>query len=49
MEIPGTGVGARNLGGKEGGLLDRSSALYFYKVSKTIIHKPTANSGINIF
>jgi hypothetical protein len=31
------------------GLLDRSTARYFYKVPKTILHKPTANSGINIF
>ncbi len=33
----------------EQGLLDISTAWYFYKVSKTILHKPTANSGINIF
>ncbi len=32
-----------------GGLLDISTARYFYKVSKTILHKPTANSGTNIF
>jgi hypothetical protein len=32
-----------------GGLLDISTARYIYKVSKTILHKPTANSGINIF
>jgi hypothetical protein len=32
----------------ERGLLDISMAQYFYKVSKTILHKPTANSGINI-
>ncbi len=32
-----------------GGLLDRSTARYFYKVPKTILHKPTAKSGINIF
>jgi hypothetical protein len=32
-----------------GGLLDISTARYFYKVPKTILHKPTANSGINIF
>ncbi len=31
------------------GLLDISTARYFYKVSKTILHKPTAISGINIF
>jgi hypothetical protein len=30
------------------GLLNRSTARYFYKGSKTILHKPTANSGINI-
>ncbi len=29
--------------------LDISTARYFYKVSKTILHKPTANSGTNIF
>jgi hypothetical protein len=34
---------------REGGLLDISTARYFYKVSKTILHKPTANSGVNIF
>jgi hypothetical protein len=33
---------------REGGLLHRSTARYFYKGSKTILHKPTANSGINI-
>jgi hypothetical protein len=27
----------------------RNTARYFYKVFKTILHKPTANSGINIF
>jgi hypothetical protein len=32
-----------------GGLLDRSTAWYFYKDSKTSLHKPTANSGKNIF
>jgi hypothetical protein len=26
-----------------------SMARYFYKVFKTVIHKPTANSEINIF
>ncbi len=31
------------------GLLDISTSRYFYKVPKTILHKPTANSGINIF
>ncbi len=31
-----------------GGLLDISTARYFYKVPKTILHQPTANSGINI-
>ncbi len=31
------------------GLLDISTARYFYKVSKTILHKPKANSGIKIF
>jgi hypothetical protein len=31
------------------GLLDRSTARYFYKGSKTILHKSTANSGINLF
>jgi hypothetical protein len=31
------------------GLLDISTARYFYKVPKTLLHKPTANSGINIF
>jgi hypothetical protein len=30
-------------------LLDISTAQYFFKVSKTILHKLTANSGINIF
>jgi hypothetical protein len=32
-----------------GGLLDISTARYFYEVPKTILHKPTDNSGINIF
>jgi hypothetical protein len=32
-----------------GGLLDISTVRYFYKVFKTILHKPIANSGINIF
>jgi hypothetical protein len=31
-----------------GGLLDIATAQYFYKVYKTILHKPKANSGINI-
>jgi hypothetical protein len=31
------------------GLLDISTARYFYKVFKTILHKPTDNSGTNIF
>jgi hypothetical protein len=31
------------------GLLDISTSRYFYKVFKTILHKPTAISGINIF
>ncbi len=26
-----------------------STARYFYKVFKTVLHKPTANSEINIF
>jgi hypothetical protein len=34
---------------KHGGLLDIFTARYFYKASETILHKPTANSGINIF
>ncbi len=34
---------------KKGGLLDISTARYFYKVFKTILHKPIVNSGINIF
>ncbi len=35
--------------GQHGGLLNISTARYFYKVSKTILHQPTANSPINIF
>jgi hypothetical protein len=31
------------------GLLDISTARYFSKVFKTILHKPKSNSGINIF
>ncbi len=31
------------------GLLDISTARYVYKVSKTILHKHAANSGINMF
>ncbi len=31
------------------GLLDISTARYFYKVPKTILHKSTGNSWINIF
>ncbi len=34
---------------KKGGLLDKSTPQYFYKVFKTTLHKPTANSRINIF
>jgi hypothetical protein len=34
---------------RRGGLLDISTARYFYKESKSILHKLTANSGTNIF
>jgi hypothetical protein len=30
------------------GLLNTSTARYFYKVSKSILHNPTVNSEINI-
>ncbi len=39
--------GGRGLPGR--GLLDISTARYFYKVFKTTLHKPTANSGITYF
>jgi hypothetical protein len=42
-------TGAASMVMRKGGLLDISTARYFYKVSKTILHKPTAISGINIF
>jgi hypothetical protein len=41
--------GESGLPGGIRGLLDISTARYFYKVYKTVLHKPTANSGVNIF
>jgi hypothetical protein len=34
---------------REGGLLDRSTALYFYKRLKTSLHKPRGNFLENLF
>jgi hypothetical protein len=39
----------REIRAEQWGLLDTSLVQYFFKGSKTILHKPTANSAINIF